>query len=341
MNSPALPAAAAPGFNPAGEGQNEGVCAMRDVLVVKSGGPKAFVEWQAAFASVAPELELRFWGDPALEPASITHALVWDPEPGALARLPSLQVIFGAGAGVDFIIADPDLPLHIPLVRMGVEGAAQRMGEYVAWGALGLLRGQRRLALAQSAARWDWFEPEFTAAERVVGIMGLGIMGTRSAAMLQGLGFTVVGWSRTEKNVPGVRSFVGDAELAAFLAASDIVVVLLPATDATRGLIAAPLIETMKPGAGLVLAGRGSQTVIPDVIAALDSGQLGGAVIDVFDPEPLSADSPLWTHPKITVTPHCASLPSRRERAAYVVDAMARHRRGEGLPNLYDHARGY
>lgn len=314
---------------------------MRELLVVKSGGPKAFVAWQAAFADVAPELDLRFWGDPAVDPATITHALVWDPEPGALAKLPSLQVIFGAGAGVDFIVADPDLPRHIPLVRMGVEGAAQRMGEYVCWAALGLLRDTRRLALAQAASHWDWFEPEFTAQERVVGIMGLGVMGTRSAAMLQGLGFTVVGWSRTAKSVSGVRSFVGDAELAAFLSESDIVVVLLPATEATRGLIAAPLLAMTKPGAGLVLAGRGSQTVVADVIAALDSGQLGGAVIDVFDPEPLAADSPLWAHPRITVTPHCASLPSRRERAAYVVDAMARHRRGEGLPNLYDHARGY
>ncbi|MBR0653987.1 2-hydroxyacid dehydrogenase [Plastoroseomonas arctica] len=314
---------------------------MRELLVVKSGGPAAFVEWQAAFAAVAPGLELALWGDPALDPARITHALVWDPEPGALARLPALEVIFGAGAGVDAIIADAELPRHIPLVRMGVEGAAQRMGEYVAWAALGLLRDQRRLAIAQAASRWDYFEPENTAPERVVGIMGLGVMGTRAATMLQGLGFGVVGWSRTEKFVPGVRSFVGDAELAAFLAESDILVVLLPATEATRGLIAAPLLACAKPGAGLILAGRGTQAVIPDILAALDAGQLSGAVIDVFDPEPLAADSPVWAHPKVTVTPHCASLPSRRERAAYVAEVMARHRRGEALPNLYDPLRGY
>lgn len=312
-----------------------------DLLVVKSGGAAAFVEWQAAFAAVAPGLQIALWGDPAIDPSRITHALVWDPEPGALAALPALRVIFGAGAGVDAIITDPDLPRHIPLVRMGVEGAAQRMGEYVAWAALGLLRDQRRLALAQAAARWDYFEPEFTAPERVVGIMGLGVMGTRAAVMLQGLGFSVIGWSRTAKTLPDVQSFVGDAQRDAFLAASDILVVLLPATEATRGLVAAPLLARTKPGAGLVLAGRGMQAVIPDVIAALDAGQLSGAVIDVFDPEPLAADSPLWAHPKVTVTPHCASLPSRRERAAYVADVMARHRRGEGLPNLYDPVRGY
>ena len=312
-----------------------------ELLVVKSGGAEAFAEWQTAFAAVAPGLEIALWGDPVLDPARITHALVWDPEPGALARLPSLRVIFGAGAGVDAIIADPDLPAHVPLVRMGVEGAAQRMGEYVAWAALGLMRDTRRLAIAQAASRWDFFEPDFTAPERVVGIMGLGVMGTRAAAMLQGLGFRVIGWSRTLKTLPGVRSFVGDAQRDAFLAAADILVVLLPATEATRGLVAAPLLARTKPGAGLIHAGRGMQAVIPDVIAALDSGQLSGAVIDVFDPEPMGADSPLWAHPKVTVTPHCASLPSRRERAAYVADAMARHRRGEGLPNLYDPARGY
>ncbi|MES2713949.1 MAG: glyoxylate/hydroxypyruvate reductase A [Pseudomonadota bacterium] len=312
-----------------------------ELLVVKSGGAATFGEWQAAFASVAPGLEIALWGDPALDPARITHALVWDPEPGALAKLPSLRVIFGSGAGVDAIIADPDLPAHVPLVRMGVEGAAQRMGEYVAWAALSLMRGTRRLAIAQAQSRWDYFEPDFIAPERVVGIMGLGVMGTRAAAMLQGLGFPVIAWSRTEKSVPGVRSYVGDAQRNTFLAAADILVVLLPATEATRGLVAAPLLAQAKPGAGLILAGRGMQTVIPDVIAALDSGQLSGAVIDVFDPEPLDASSPLWAHPKVTVTPHCASLPSRRERAAYVADAMARHRRGEGLPNLYDPARGY
>lgn len=314
---------------------------LPELLVVKSGGAAAFAEWQAAFAAVAPGLEIALWGDPALDPARITHALVWDPEPGALAQLPSLRVVFGAGAGVDAIITDPDLPAHVPLVRMGVEGAAQRMGEYVAWAALGLMRDTRRLAIAQAASLWDEFEPDFTAPERVVGIMGLGVMGTRAAVMLQGLGFPVIGWSRTPKTLPGVRSFVGEGEREAFLAAADILVVLLPATEATRGLIAAPLLARTKPGAGLILAGRGMQAVIPDVIAALDSGQLSGAVIDVFDPEPLGVDSPLWAHPKVTVTPHCASLPSRRERAAYVADAMARHRSGQGLPNLYDPARGY
>ncbi|MBR0667918.1 glyoxylate/hydroxypyruvate reductase A [Roseomonas hellenica] len=314
---------------------------MRQVLVVKSGGAAALPEWQAAFAACAPDLELRWWDDPTLDPAAVDFALVWDPEPGRLAQLPNLKVIFGSGAGVDAIIADPDLPRHLPLVRMGVEGAAQRMGEYACWAALSLLRGTRRLAIAQAEARWDYFEPDFTAREKVVGIMGLGVMGTRAAEMLGGIGFPVIGWSRTPKVLPGVESFAGDAARDAFLAKADILVVLLPATEATRGLIAAPLLARVKPGTGLIHAGRGSQAVVDDVLAALDSGQLGGAVIDVFEQEPLPADSPAWQHPRLTVTPHVASLPSRRERAAHVATCIAAFRRGDALPNLYDHGRGY
>ena len=150
---------------------------MRQVLVVKSGGAAVFPEWQAAFAACAPDLDLRWWDDPALDPAAVDFALVWDPEPGRLAQLPNLKVIFGSGAGVDAIIADPDLPRHLPLVRMGVEGAAQRMGEYACWAALSLLRDIRRLAIAQAERRWDYFEPDFTARDKVVGIMGLSARG--------------------------------------------------------------------------------------------------------------------------------------------------------------------
>ncbi len=308
---------------------------------MKSGGAAAMPEWRAAFAELAPALDVHGWDDPALDPAAVDYALVWDPQPGGLARFPNLKVIFGSGAGVDLITADPALPRHLPLVRMGVEGAAQRMGEYVCWAALSLLRGTRRLTLAQSEARWDYFEPAATARETVVGIMGLGVMGARTAAMLQALGFPVIGWSRTKKALPGVESFAGDAARDAFLAQADILVVLLPATPATERLIAAPLLDRVKQGAGLIHAGRGSQAVVADVLAALDSGRLGGAVIDVFEQEPLPADSPLWHHPKVTVTPHVASLPSRRERAGHVAACIAAFARGEALPNLYDHDRGY
>ncbi|HWT09612.1 MAG TPA: glyoxylate/hydroxypyruvate reductase A [Roseomonas sp.] len=311
------------------------------ILVVKSGGEQALPAWRACFAEVAPQLELRWWDDPALDPAAVDYALVWDPEPGRLAKLPRLRAIFGSGAGVDAIVADPHLPRHLPLVRCVPPEATQRMGEFVCWAVLSLNKGARRMAIAQSKGTWDYFEPPFAAAAKTVGIMGLGAMGLRAAAMLRGLGIPVIGWSRTRKDVPGMECFAGPAEQAAFLARCDVLVCLLPATTETVGMIAAPLLSQLPRGAGLVQVGRGAHQVMPDIIAALDTGQLSGAMLDVFETEPLPADSPAWTHPRITVTPHVASLPSRLERARYVADGIARFERGEALPNLFDPERGY
>lgn len=171
--------------------------------------------------------------------------------------------------------------------------------------------------------------------------MGLGAMGLRAAQMLRGLGIAVRGWSRTGKLLPGVECFAGEAERAAFLAGTDVLVCLLPATAETQGLIAAPLLAQLPRGAGLVQVGRGAQHSLPDIIAALDSGHLSGAVLDVFAPEPLPPENPAWAHPGIIVTPHVASLPSRAERARFVAQAIATLERGEALSHLYDHARGY
>lgn len=311
------------------------------VLVVKSGGEAALPEWQAHFAEFAPGLDVRCWDDPAVDPAAVDYALVWDPEPGRLARLPRLRAIFGSGAGVDAIAADPDLPRQVPLVRCVPPEATQRMGEFVVWAVLSLVKDARRMAIGQARREWDYFEAPFAAAERTVGVMGLGAMGLRSLEMLRALGIPVIGWSRTPKAVPGVETFAGAARRDAFLARTEILVCLLPATEQTRGILAAPLLEYLPRGAGLVQVGRGMQQVLPDILAALDSGRLSGAVLDVFEPEPLPPDSPAWTHPRVIVTPHVASLPSRRERARYVARCIAGLERGEPLPNLYDPERGY
>jgi glyoxylate/hydroxypyruvate reductase A len=311
------------------------------ILLVKSGGEEAVPEWRRCFAEAGARVDVRWWDDPAVEAAAVRYVVVWDPEPGRLAGYPNLRVIFGSGAGVDFIASDPALPRHLPLVRMTTPGAAQRMGEFVVWAALSLLKGARRIGIGQAARRWDYFEPDSTAPETTIGIMGLGHMGAAAARMLLGVGFPVIAWTRTPKFLPGVRSFVGDAERDAFLAATRILVCLLPATPETRGILAAPLFQKLPDGAALINVGRGSHQNTGDILAALESGKLSGAVLDVFEQEPLPADHPAWAHPKLLVTPHLASLPPRGERAAYVARLIAAHERGEALPNLYDHARGY
>ncbi len=310
------------------------------MLVVKSGWPEAVAEWRAHFSAAAPDLIVRSWDDPSIDPAAVRYALVWDPEPGRLARFPGLRVIFGTGAGVDLIVSDPALP-DVPVIRCVPEEATQRMGEFVCWAVLSLLVDARRMAIGQAEGRWDYFERQEFAPERTVGIMGLGAMGMRAARMLAALGFPVIGWSRTRKSVEGMDCYAGAAERDAFLARSEILVCLLPTTVETRGLIAAPLLAKLPRGARLANVGRGAQQTLDDIMAALDSGQLSGAVLDVFDPEPLPGDHPAWSHPRVLVTPHVASLPTRRDRARYVSTLIAAHERGEDLPNRYDPARGY
>ena len=310
------------------------------ILLVNSGGEKAVEDWRAMFAPVAPDLDIRWIDDPAVAKADVRYVFCWAPKAGFLASLPNLRLICSSGAGVDHITGDATWPRHVGIVRMGGEEPAQRMGEYVCLGALSMLRQMPRIIQGQRVPTWDHFDSPRTAQETKVGIMGLGNLGIRAAEMLRGLGFPVAGWSRSRKHVPGVTCFE-EAELDAFLAGTDLLVNLLPDTPETRGAIRAETIGKLRPGASIVNAGRGPQLVVADMIAALDSGHLSGAMLDVFEVEPLPVDDPLWRHPKVIVSPHIASLASRPARARYVAEAIAAFERGERPPNLYDPDRGY
>lgn len=268
----------------------------------------------------------------------VPYAFVWKPTPGRLASLPNLRLIVSGGAGVDGILADPHLPRHLPMVRMAGDETVQRMTEYVCLGALSLLRDMPRIIAAQHDRRWDKFDPEFTARDTRVGVLGLGNLGASASRALAGLGFPVHGWSRTPKDVPGVTCLT---DFDAVLARSDILVCLLPATPDTRGILDAAALAKLPHGAKLLNAARGTHLVIPDLLTALDSGQVDSAMLDVFSPEPLPPDSPVWTHPRIIVTPHTASLAHPRSRARYVAEVIGAFERGEALPNLYDGDRGY
>jgi glyoxylate/hydroxypyruvate reductase A len=313
----------------------------RGLLLVKSGGAAALPDWQAGFTEVMPDLDVRWWDDPTVDADAVTHVLVWEPQPGRLARYPNLRVIFSSAAGVDHITCDPDLPRGVPIVRMATGETAQTMGEYVCLAALSILRDGNRLAAAQAARRWDTFEQPHTAFDKRVGIMGLGNIGQVVARMLRGLGFSVSGWARGPRELEGVKIHSGESGLDDMLSESDILVGLLPETPLTRGLIDRERMRRLPRGAAIVNAGRGSLIVMPDLIAALDEGHLGAAWLDVFDAEPLPADHPAWRHPRITVTSHVAGFASRRTRAHAVAAALEAQARGEPLPNLYCPDRGY
>ena len=289
---------------------------------------------------MAPHLNV-CWFDAAVSPADVEYVFVWQPPPGRLAALPNLRLILSSGAGVDHITADPHWPRHVGIVRMGGAETVQRMNEYVCLAVLALLRDMPRIIAGQAARRWDNLDAGRCATETRVGVMGLGNLGAAAARALAGLGFVVAGWSRSAKSIPGVESFAGEGARDAFLARSDILVCLLPDTPDTRGMVRAETIALLPPGAAVVNAGRGGHVVLPDVLAALDGGHLSGAVLDVFETEPLPAKHPVWAHPKVIVTPHVASLASRRARAEYVAEAITTFERGGTPPNLYDPQRGY
>lgn len=313
--------------------------AGKRVVVVKSGGPSAVPEWRDHFRAHLPGTEVRCWTAPG-NLAEIDYALVWEPDEGRLAAMPGLRLVISSAVGVEHILADRLLPRHVPILRTVPPEAADQMAEYVAWAVLHLHRDIPVLQEQQARCHWQFRDPPLASA-RKVGILGLGSMGARCARMLAGIGFRVSGWSRTRKALSHVTCHAGPGELAAFLAELDIAVCLLPATAETRGILGAHNLARLRPGACLVSAGRGQQVPESDLLAALDAGLVSRAILDVFEAEPLPADNPLWRHPRVVVTPHVASLPSRQARARFIADAIQRFERGERPATLHDPTLGY
>lgn len=308
-------------------------------LVVNSGGPDALPEWREAFALHCPELTVLGWEDEHAHLAD--YALVWEPTPGRLAAMPHLKLTLSSGAGVDHILADPDYPAHVPIVRMVPPETGQTMAEYVLAAAMATMRDFKALADAQHAHRWAPYPAVRHIADTRIGIMGMGNLGQACARLLRQVGFPVAGWSNRHTDIAGVSSYAGPDELPAFLARCDILVCLLPATDATRGILCARHLSRLPSGAALIAVGRASHMIDEDVQHLLVNKHLSHAVIDVFDTEPLPPHAVWWDHPGVTVTPHCASTPTRAARARHAATLIALHQAQQPLPDLYDPARGY
>ena len=275
---------------------------------------------------------------------TIDYAVVWKQRPRMLAGLPNLKAVFSIGAGVDHIFTDPGLP-DVPIVRVVAENLTQYMTEFVVWRVLDHHR-QGIQYRAQQAKR-AWHEPpQPPAGDIAVGIMGFGQLGRAAAKALLALGFKVNGWSRTESRTEGVSTFHGKDGLTPFLNATDILVVLLPFTPATDGIVNYQLLRKLRRdnglgGAFLINAGRGRLQREADILKALDDGTLKEASLDVFGQEPLAKTSPLWAHPKVFVTPHAAATSDPVHLAGPMLAQMAAFERGEPLPNLVDRSAGY
>jgi len=297
--------------------------------------------WTVPLGEIAPGLTLFVDGKDDYDKAAIDYVLSFRPAPGFLASLPNIKAVFSLGAGVDGFLADKTYPSHVPLVRFVDHQLSREMAQYVIMQVLMFHRTQRIFDAQQKEAKWRQAMPPRRTEDTRIGILGLGEIGALAAKHLRDLDFQVLGWSRTRKDVPGVKSFAGASELDAFLSQSDILVCLLPLTPETRGILNKALFAKLPAGAFVINVARGGHLVEQDLIASLDSGHLAGAVLDVFETEPLPEDNPLWRHPKVTVTPHVAAISDPRIAAQYVADNIARHERGEALNNVVDLARGY
>ncbi len=294
--------------------------------------------WVAALQRALPEGRIHQWA-PDHAPRC-TYAVCWKPPAAFFAGQPDLKAILNIGAGADAVISDPNLPLDVPVVRLDDAGMARQMEEYVAWCALHTLRRFDDYAKAQRDAHWERLVPRSRAQLRI-GVMGLGVLGLRVAAFMRLLGFPVRGWSRTPKSIDGIACFAGDTGLMTFLAGTDMLVCLLPLTPATQGILNRRTLAALPRGASLVNIARGAHLVEADLIALLDAGHLAGATLDVFSAEPLAADSVLWSHPKITVTPHISAMTLTDDAMRQIADKIRRIERGQTVVGIIDRARGY
>jgi glyoxylate/hydroxypyruvate reductase A len=292
----------------------------------------------------APNRVIRCWPDDVGDPADIGYICAWNAPPGLLATFPDARAIFSLGAGVDHLFADPALP-RIPVVRIIHPDLTQRMTEYVVLHTLLIHRRQRLYDAQQQRRQWHEHDQP-AAAEVAVGIMGMGVLGSDAADALRRIGFRVGGWSRSPKSIAGMETFHGRAGLAPFLARTEILLALLPLTVATRGILSRDLFRGLARdgalgGAHLINAGRGGLQVDADILAALDDGTLASATLDVFPTEPLPAASPLWTHPRVTITPHNAAWSAPAPLAESIIRQIERFEAGQPLDNLVDAAAGY
>ncbi len=309
------------------------------ILVAADFNPEEWSAWWPALQAALPgEQLLRERGDTPAEQIDI--ALVANPPAGALRGLPALRLIQSLWAGVDTLLADPSVPRQVPLARMVDPALSEAMAQTALWAVLGLHRGFFTCAEQQRARQWRQ-HPQQRADEVPLAVLGLGQMGRGVAQRLVQNGYTVHGWSTRHAVVDGVATSAGDTALPQVLAAARIVINLLPLTDATRGLFNAQRFAHMQPGASLVNLARGAHVVDADLLAALDSGHLSHAVLDVFSTEPLPTSHAFWGHPKITVLPHIAALTDARSAAQVVARNVHALREGRPLENLVDRLRGY
>jgi glyoxylate/hydroxypyruvate reductase A len=308
------------------------------MTILYAGDPAQSADWLGALQALDPAIRFRHWPDWG-DPKEIDFVIVGGQVPGDLSIFSNLKAIQSTWAGVNHLLRSK-LPPGVPIARMVDRGLAANMVEYLVYYTLEALRHGRALRRAQREREWVELPPE-RAADFPIGILGLGALGSETAAKLVRLGFPVRGWSRTVKSVPDVQSFHGAEQLGEFLAGTRLLICLLPLTGETENVLDAGLFGALPDGAILVNAGRGAHLVEADLLAALDSGKLEYAVLDVFRTEPLPPDHVFWRRDDIVITAHNAAITRAGTGAADILENYRRAMAGEPLLNPVDPLRGY
>lgn len=295
--------------------------------------------WVADFAAALPECTVTPWraGEP-------THgaqaAIVWQPPLELFAQAPTLRAVFNLGAGVDAMLASGAVPDDVLVVRLEDAGMAVQMAEYCLYAVLRAARGFAAYEQDQPRAQWQP-RPPLRRERWPIGVLGLGVVGRRVAAVLAQFGFPVAGWSRSGAAVPGVEVHAGEGALPAFLARTRVLINVLPLTDQTRDILDRDMLSRLLPDSHLVNVGRGAHLVESDLLHVLEHGPLTGATLDVFRTEPLPADHPFWRHPAIHVTPHIAAQTLREETVRQVADKIRALAAGRMPSGVVERGRGY
>ena len=292
--------------------------------------------WLDGLRAALPGAEVSLW-QPGAAPAD--YAVVWSPPQHFFDEQSDLQAAFNIGAGVDALLR-LRLPPTTRLVRLQDAGMAVQMAEYVCHAVIDYYRGFAALNAQQPQGVWQTVKPP-PRSEFSVGVLGLGVLGSRVAQALRTFEFPVRGWSRTSKPLEGIECFAGTEQLSQFLAGTRVLVCLPPLTAPTENILCRANLSQLPAGAYVINVARGAHVVDDDLLALLDSGQLAGATLDVFRTEPLPPEHPFWKHPKIRVTPHTSARTMRDETIAQIASQIKAFERGESLRGVVDLARGY
>lgn len=290
-------------------------------------------EWLDGFKKLDENLSIQVW--PHIpDPENVEGAVVWNHPEGILRDFPNLKFISSMGAGVDHILKDPTLPEGIPIVRIVDDALTRPMTNYLLMATFFFQRKLDKYIVDRNNKVWD----QATNPEREirVGVMGLGVLGTDIATKLTQLEFDVYGYSKSGKDIKGVKSFTGEAELPEFLKKINVLICLLPLTHQTRNILDKSLFQKLNKGTFLINVARGQHLVEEDLIEAIDEGIISGAFLDVYRKEPLPSNHPFWEHPKIMLTPHIASITNPPAAIPQIYNNLQAINHGRPLQNKVD-----